>query len=869
MMSAATRSARVGALPSSLMPSSAPFASPASCRLQAQQAQQHSSNPNSSNKRCHGGMEDVDSNASITRGVDMGAGAAAPCCAPADSSASAAAASAASSSVSAFPALPAVTHSPSGAGCMSALRLAKDLSELSASKFTAQASTRITFPDGRHNLRRFFVLVTPHSGLYANASFRFLISIPAQYPFQPPKVQCLTPVLHPNIDWRKGRVYLHLLQEEWKPVLSVNAVLFALQLLFLEPWPQATSTSSSSVGLLPSVASSSSTSSGYSHDREKPSALALASSKSATSCSTHQLSQDAVLCPEIRALILQAGGKQEFESVVRRTLEGGFAFGRQWARNQTEPESDSSSEEADDGDDTPAAYTRSKPGGGGAQLHYAGLEDREPATPFETMLARVEQNGRQACVSDVQVTGSSNGHHSSDRRASPYPPASVHPRLRVIKHRDHITPIAELDADDDTLADCVAPSASASAQPPARGAGHRRTAKIRGNLGDALAVVAGGLSSSPSASPSKRTLGLPSLPHGKRSHHLMAKSSPHAPNPAAALAESRPSFQRVADGSGALHSHKRIRSAPAAAVLARSCTSNHRIVKLRSFDTPFHATASSGAASASAASAVANVAGRSSRKRPSPAPAVSTSQSASLSDGEYELLAESGEDQDAEGDVQLNSRASPTSTAAQDDHSPSVSAAHTRRILRRNKKQHLPGSLHAHAAASAGTDELEIAALMQGPAHSSTAFLRLNEQRPPSTVLPDLASFASFRPAGNPLLVASASSSSSSSSSTSAARLSPQDPVAAASSSPKRNASDCGGIAIVAAAPLDLRGARYGTRATDEAASSFILSGRSSSRSINFASYVGTTKAIVAGPGLSNLQDLHASLPATMADVDG
>lgn len=841
-----------------------------------------------------GSMDDVDSNASVTRGVETAASAsvasAASASAPFDSAAPASASASLGSSSSAFPALPAVSHSPSGAGCMSALRLAKDLSELSASKFTAQASTRITFPDGRHNLRRFFVLVTPHSGLYANASFRFLISIPQQYPFQPPRVQCLTPVLHPNVNWRTGRVYLHLLQEEWKPVLSVNAVLFALQLLFLEPWPQANSGSSSTQELLPS---SSSSSSGGGHG-----ALALASSKSATVCSTHQLSQDAVLCPEVRALILQAGGKQEFEAMVRRTLEGGFVFGKQWTRNQTDPESDSSSDEDDreDGRCMPS-NPAGRSGGGGQLLHYAGLENREPATPFETMLARVEQNGRQACVSDMQVIGGSHSHNGSDRRASPYPASSMHPRLRVIKRRDHITPIAELDADgDDTLAECVAPSAASAASAastPVRGAGHRRTAKIR-NLGEAFTAPVGSAgaasssaSSSPSGSPSKRALaglahGSPSLLHAKRSHHRMAKSSPHAPNPAAAIAESRPSFQRVADGTGAgsAHSHKRIRSAPAAAVLtsARSCTSNHRVVKLRSFDSPLLAAP---AAAASAVSAVANSAARSSRKRPSPAPAVSVPQShsASLSDGEYELCAESENEEqpDAEGDLNLttSTRLGASPTSAQDDHS--SSAVSTRRILRRNKKQFLHPV--AQASCSSGTDELELASLVQmhGPAHSSAAFLRTHEripqlmaQRPPSTVLPDLASFASFRPAGNPLFAAASSSSSSSSS---AARLSPSDPVTAASSSPKRNASDCGGIAIVPAAPLDLEGARYGMQrrdATDDAAggATFILSGRSSSRSLNM--FGSSAKSIVhapAGPGLANLQDLQASLPATMADV--
>jgi ubiquitin-protein ligase len=97
--------------------------------------------------------------------------------------------------------------------------VAKDLIELGRDKMTAAASTRISFPDGQKNLRRLQVLLTPHSGLYAHASFLFTLIIPPQYPFQPPNVRCHTPCLHPNINWRTGKVYLHLLKAEWKPVL--------------------------------------------------------------------------------------------------------------------------------------------------------------------------------------------------------------------------------------------------------------------------------------------------------------------------------------------------------------------------------------------------------------------------------------------------------------------------------------------------------------------------------------------------------------------------------------------------------------------------------------------------------------------------
>ena len=56
------------------------------------------------------------------------------------------------------------------------------------------------------------------------------------YPHEPPKVQCLTKIYHPNIDL-EGNVCLNILREDWKPVLDINAVIYGLIYLFYEPNP--------------------------------------------------------------------------------------------------------------------------------------------------------------------------------------------------------------------------------------------------------------------------------------------------------------------------------------------------------------------------------------------------------------------------------------------------------------------------------------------------------------------------------------------------------------------------------------------------------------------------------------------------------
>lgn len=54
----------------------------------------------------------------------------------------------------------------------------------------------------------------------------------ANYPHEPPKVKCETKVYHPNIDL-EGNVCLNILREDWKPVLTINSIVYGLQYLFL------------------------------------------------------------------------------------------------------------------------------------------------------------------------------------------------------------------------------------------------------------------------------------------------------------------------------------------------------------------------------------------------------------------------------------------------------------------------------------------------------------------------------------------------------------------------------------------------------------------------------------------------------------
>ncbi|CAI5714544.1 unnamed protein product [Hyaloperonospora brassicae] len=110
------------------------------------------------------------------------------------------------------------------------IRIQKDIAELDGGK-----AATVTFPEV-NDLTFFNVKIAVDTGLWKGASFGFSFKIPPMYPHDPPKVQCLTKIYHPNIDL-DGNVCLNILREDWKPVLDINSVIYGLIYLFYEPNP--------------------------------------------------------------------------------------------------------------------------------------------------------------------------------------------------------------------------------------------------------------------------------------------------------------------------------------------------------------------------------------------------------------------------------------------------------------------------------------------------------------------------------------------------------------------------------------------------------------------------------------------------------
>lgn len=80
-----------------------------------------------------------------------------------------------------------------------------------------------------------YIIGPPHTP-YDGGLYSIRCYFPSHYPFEPPKVNFVTPIYHPNID-EKGVVSMDILYHMWSPALTFLKVLLGLKALLAEPNP--------------------------------------------------------------------------------------------------------------------------------------------------------------------------------------------------------------------------------------------------------------------------------------------------------------------------------------------------------------------------------------------------------------------------------------------------------------------------------------------------------------------------------------------------------------------------------------------------------------------------------------------------------
>ncbi|GJV52663.1 NEDD8-conjugating enzyme Ubc12 [Tanacetum coccineum] len=98
------------------------------------------------------------------------------------------------------------------------LILHKELTELYLPK-----SCTISFPNGKDDLTTFVLSIAPDEGYYMGGKFLFTFNVSSMYPYEAPKVMCITQVYHPNIGL-DGKVYLKGLRGDWTPVHNIKTI---------------------------------------------------------------------------------------------------------------------------------------------------------------------------------------------------------------------------------------------------------------------------------------------------------------------------------------------------------------------------------------------------------------------------------------------------------------------------------------------------------------------------------------------------------------------------------------------------------------------------------------------------------------------
>ena len=119
---------------------------------------------------------------------------------------------------------------------MAEARLRKEMAELDLPQHATLETT-----DEWHTMNITIDLSTSENSHWFGGKYDFKCVVNEEYPIKPPRIDCMTPVWHPNID-ENGAVCLNILKEvtvggDWRPNLDVNACILGLIFLFIEPNP--------------------------------------------------------------------------------------------------------------------------------------------------------------------------------------------------------------------------------------------------------------------------------------------------------------------------------------------------------------------------------------------------------------------------------------------------------------------------------------------------------------------------------------------------------------------------------------------------------------------------------------------------------
>lgn len=81
-----------------------------------------------------------------------------------------------------------------------------------------------------------FTMFGPVDSEYEGGIFNLKVKFPPNYPFEPPSVQFVDKIFHPNIS-TDGRICIDILKDKWSAALTFFKVILSIQSLLADPNP--------------------------------------------------------------------------------------------------------------------------------------------------------------------------------------------------------------------------------------------------------------------------------------------------------------------------------------------------------------------------------------------------------------------------------------------------------------------------------------------------------------------------------------------------------------------------------------------------------------------------------------------------------